>query len=78
VGLFCRSLFKCKHLFWQGRTETVRSLSNESAAFVDAMMDASSSPAERVKKVCAYMCVCVSVWMWVCVYSVHVCMCIYV
>jgi len=37
-------------LFAQGRTETVRSLSNESAAFVDCMMDASSSSADRVKK----------------------------
>jgi carnitine O-palmitoyltransferase 1 len=37
-------------LFAQGRTETVRSLSNESAAFVDAMMDPSTSAAERVEK----------------------------
>ena len=36
-------------LFAQGRTETVRSLSNESAAFVDAMMDAKKSAAERVE-----------------------------
>lgn len=37
-------------LFAQGRTETVRSLSNESAAFVDAMLDPSTTPADRVAK----------------------------
>lgn len=37
-------------LFAQGRTETVRSLSNESAAFVDAMLDPSTTPADRVSK----------------------------
>lgn len=36
-------------LFAQGRTETVRSLSVESAAFVDAMLDPAASNADRVK-----------------------------
>ena len=35
-------------LFAQGRTETVRSLSIESAAFVDAMLDKSASDKDRV------------------------------
>mmetsp|Transcript_14066 Transcript_14066/g.32428 ORF Transcript_14066/g.32428 Transcript_14066/m.32428 type:complete len:799 (-) Transcript_14066:91-2487(-) len=37
-------------LFAQGRTETVRSLSIESAEFVDSMLDDSCPNAERVKK----------------------------
>jgi hypothetical protein len=37
----------------QGRTETVRSLSIESAAFVDAMLSSDASPAERVAKLSA-------------------------
>ena len=36
-------------LFAQGRTETVRSLSIESAAFVDAMIDDKTAPEERVR-----------------------------
>mmetsp|Transcript_59715 Transcript_59715/g.141984 ORF Transcript_59715/g.141984 Transcript_59715/m.141984 type:complete len:801 (+) Transcript_59715:97-2499(+) len=40
-------------LFAQGRTETVRSLSIESAAFVDAMLSQDASDAERVAKLSA-------------------------
>jgi hypothetical protein len=58
-------LISHRHDCAQGRTETVRPVTERSCAFVMAMLDKTKSPHEKLKALqvpCVCVCVCVCVW----------------